>query len=168
MEHSSYFPLFIDLSRKNIFFFGGGKIAARRIGVLSRFTDNIYLISPDLTELLEEMNVKDQIKWIRDSYDPSYLENADIVFAATGDPDTDERIVNHCRERNIPVNAASNHHLCDFFFPAIVEKNQMVIGINGSGVDHYGVKKLRIRIEEMLDEEHQQENKQDCDDRNKQ
>ncbi len=167
MEHSSYFPLFVDLGHKKILFFGGGKIATRRIGVMSKFTNNIYLISPRATENLDEMSRKNQINWIRDSYDPSYLEDADMVFAATGDPDTDQKIVNHCRERNILVNAASNHQLCDFYFPAVIDKNQTVIGINGSGVDHSGVKELRIRIEEMLDEEYQHENKQDCHGRQK-
>lgn len=157
MEHSSYFPLFVDLSRKRILFFGGGKIASRRIGVLSGFAKNICLISPEASEKLSEMARAGQIEWIREKYDPSFLEDADLVFAATGDRDVDVRIVKDCRKRNIPVNAASDHEMCDFFFPAIVEKNQTVIGINGSGVDHSGVKELRIRIEEMLDEERRHE-----------
>ena len=165
MKHSSYFPIFVDLSRKRILFFGGGKIATRRIGVLSGFTDNIRLISPDATEELSEMARSGQIRWTRDQYDTSFLEDSDLVFACTGDRETDARIVDDCRRRNIPVNAASDHGLCDFFFPAIVEKNQTVIGINGSGVDHSGVKELRMRIEEMLDEKSRQESEQDHDDR---
>ncbi|WP_077390703.1 precorrin-2 dehydrogenase/sirohydrochlorin ferrochelatase family protein [Mobilibacterium timonense] len=165
MGHSSYFPLFVDVSRKKILFFGGGNIATRRIGVLNGFAENICMISPEASETLGEMARSGQIFWKRDRYDPSFLEDADLVFACTGDKETDVRIVNDCRERNILVNAASDHGLCDFFFPAIVEKNQTVIGINGSGVDHSGVKELRIRIEEMLDGGSQQENEQDCDDR---
>lgn len=167
MEHSSYFPLFVDLSRKRILFFGGGKIATRRIGVLSGFAENICMVSPEASETLVEMVQSGQITWTRDYYAPSLLADADLVFACTGDKDTDARIVNDCRERNILVNAASDHGLCDFFFPAIVEKDQTVIGINGSGVDHSGVKELRIRIEEMLDERCRQENEQDRDDRQK-
>lgn len=164
MEHSSYFPLFIDMSRKKILFFGGGKIAARRIGVLSGFTDGICLISPDVSEILAGMAGSGRIEWIRDRYDPSYLEDADLVFAATGDAGTDRRIAKDCRERKIPVNAASDRGRCDFFFPAIVEKDQTVIGINGSGVDHAGVKELRIRIEEILAGEHQKDRGQESDD----
>lgn len=164
MEHSSYFPLFVDMSGKKIIFFGGGKIAARRIGVLRPFAEDITVISPELSRPIEEMVRDGLVRWKKKGYEEADLAGADIVFAATGDADTDRRIAGDCGERNIPVNAASDRSLCDFFFPAVVERGQTVIGINGSGVDHAGVKELRIRIEEMLAGEHQQDRGQESDD----
>jgi hypothetical protein len=37
---------------------------------------------------------------------------------------------------NIPVSVADNQDLCTFFFPAIVNKDNLVIGLTSSGQDH--------------------------------
>ena len=41
MKNKPYFPMFIDLSDKNIVVAGGGNIATRRIKTLLKFTRNI-------------------------------------------------------------------------------------------------------------------------------
>lgn len=167
MEHSSYFPLFVDMSGKKIMFFGGGRVATRRIGVLQPFAENITVVSPDISPHLEELVRNDLILWKKKKYEEADLSGADMVFAATGDAGTDRRIAEDCGKCGILVNAASDRDLCDFFFPAIVERGQTVIGINGSGMDHSGVKEIRIRIEEALAEKCRQERDQDWDGRHK-
>ena len=42
-----YFPMFVDLSEKNILFIGGGKIAVRRIISIYEFSGSITVVSPE-------------------------------------------------------------------------------------------------------------------------
>ena len=45
MKNKPYFPMFIDLSDKNIVVVGGGNIATRRVKTLLAFTRNIRVIA---------------------------------------------------------------------------------------------------------------------------
>ena len=44
MEEYPFFPLFVDLSKKKIVVVGAGKIAKRRIEMLSPFTETVKVI----------------------------------------------------------------------------------------------------------------------------
>jgi siroheme synthase (precorrin-2 oxidase/ferrochelatase) len=55
MAEYPYFPLFIDLSEKKLVIFGAGRIARRRITVLSQFTPALTVIAPDCLPEVEEL-----------------------------------------------------------------------------------------------------------------
>ena len=41
---------------------------------------------------------------------------------------------------------------CDFYFPGIYMKDEMVVGITASGLDHHKAKKVRIAIQKAMEE----------------
>ena len=49
MKNKRYFPLYVDLSDKNVVVVGGGTIATRRVKALLLFTRNITVIAPKMT-----------------------------------------------------------------------------------------------------------------------
>ncbi|MFR2800012.1 MAG: NAD(P)-dependent oxidoreductase [Blautia wexlerae] len=49
MKNKPYFPMYVDLSDKNIVVVGGGNIATRRVKTLLSFTRNIRVIAPKMT-----------------------------------------------------------------------------------------------------------------------
>ena len=55
MGQYPYFPVFIDLSEKRLVVFGAGKIARRRITVLSRFTPALTVIAPECLPEVEAL-----------------------------------------------------------------------------------------------------------------
>lgn len=55
MKNKRYFPLYVDLSDKNIVVVGGGTIATRRVKALLLFTRNITVIAPKMTADLWEL-----------------------------------------------------------------------------------------------------------------
>ena len=82
-----YFPLFVDLSDRDILFAGGGRIAARRIGALQPFAEHITVVSPEAEDSVQKLAEEGSITWICRSFEASDLDGRDIVFAATGDSD---------------------------------------------------------------------------------
>ena len=74
----------------------------------------------------------------------------DLVLAATNDRKLNSRIGELCREQGIPVNVCSRKEDCDFFFPSVIQKGDLVIGINASGKNHSLVKRTRQEMEEFL------------------
>lgn len=63
----------------------------------------------------------------------AYLSDAALVIAATGSREINHRVAEYCRERRIPVNVADAPGECTFFFPAVVKKGDISIGINTGG-----------------------------------
>ncbi|MCQ2507773.1 MAG: bifunctional precorrin-2 dehydrogenase/sirohydrochlorin ferrochelatase [Dorea sp.] len=150
MGEPVFFPLFVDISKKNFLIIGGGKIALRRVQTLLGFTRNLTIVSPELQDDLELLVKKENLDWKKDFYNKEYLDGADYVLAATNDPICNETVVADCKKRRIPVNASHRKELCDFYFPSIVQEDHMVVGICGSGLDHRMVKETRIKIQDAL------------------
>ena len=76
-----------------------------------------------------------------------------MVLAATSDCSVNEKICRECREKGILVNVCSDRELCDFHFPGIVSREELVIGINAGGKDHSLAKKWTDRIRKEVEED---------------
>ena len=151
---AKYFPMFIDISKWRILMVGGGKVAARRVESLTHFATDITVIAPEIEETLAQLTSEGKIRVLQRMFDETDLmeQEWNMVLAATDQPKLNEKIVLLCRERNIPVNRADDKEMCDFFFPSIVEKDGVIIGINSGGEDPGKVKSMRKQIEAMKGE----------------
>jgi len=147
----NHFPLFFDLKGRKILCIGGGRVAGRRVSLLAHYGAVLTVIapavSPDIHMLSDEHQVIRRTMQLSDITSDYF-----VVLAATDDSEVNEAVGRRCKELNIPVNVASNHHLCDFYFPAVIEKSGAVIGIVGNGVDHIGVKRLKEKIDELMND----------------
>ena len=148
---STYFPIFVNMEGKNIRVFGGGKIAARRVQTLLAFGANVQVTAPQLTKKLED-SAQRQGKLMLDYhiYQPGELIKEDFVLAATDNAQVNDAIFRECRQKQIPVNVSSDKEKCDFYFPAIVQEQDITIGIASGGRDHRKVAEMAKRIREWL------------------
>ena len=148
MADRPYFPMFVDLSRKRALVVGGGRVAVRRAGTLSRFCGSVTVVAP---QILPEIEALAGVQCFRRPYEPEDLTGADLVLAATDDPALNAGIVRLCREKGIPVNASSDPALCDFFFPGVACSGPVVVGVTASGSDHRLAAEVTRRAWAMLD-----------------
>ncbi len=145
-----YFPIFIDLSEKKILVVGGGAIASRRVRTLSGFAGHITVQAPEISEEIRGLAGDCRVTIREEAFYPEILSGMDLVLAATNDRKLNSRIGELCREQGIPVNVCSRKEDCDFFFPSVIQKGDLVIGINASGKNHSLVKRTRQEMEEFL------------------
>lgn len=156
MEHK-YFPMFIDISKKKIVVIGGGVIATRRVKTLSEFCENIMVVAPEITPSLQELAGQGKIRWAKEAYRKSWLEGADIVIAATNQPMINREIAGDCflqemeTDRKIWFNTIDDKTRCDFYFPSIVQHDEVIVGISSGGSSPKQTKQARIQIEKALD-----------------
>ena len=148
-----YFPIFTDLSEKSIVVVGAGQIAARRVKTLMGFCPRITVIAPRVDGELKALAEEGRICILERSFAETDLDSADLVLAVTDDGELNSSIVGMCRERHIPVNNAGDQAECDFFFPGIVRKENLVIGVTASGKDHRKAREVTGRIRELLGED---------------
>lgn len=152
MKNKPYFPMFIDLSDKNIVVVGGGNIATRRVKTLLSFTRNIRVIAPKVTMEMMELGKAGYVELITRPVKRTDFGMAYMVIAATNDWKLNDEIYRVCKEEGIYVNIADDKSKCDFYFPGIYMKDEMVVGITASGLDHHKAKKVRIAIQKAMEE----------------
>ncbi|MCD7955806.1 MAG: bifunctional precorrin-2 dehydrogenase/sirohydrochlorin ferrochelatase [Lachnospiraceae bacterium] len=146
-----YFPLFLDLSEKNVLVVGAGQIARRRIRAIFGFAEHITIVAPCITEDFRLSDVVTGVTVKQRCFEENDLEGMDLVIAATDDADLNSHICACCRRKGIPVNVCTGTRDCDFLFPSVIEKGRVVVGVNASGRDHSLVKETRKQIEALLD-----------------
>ena len=151
-----YFPLYVDISEKKMVVIGGGVIATRRVKTLLAFAENIVVVAPEITQELQELHNQGCISWLQECYDMKQLQNADMVIAATNQPEINHQVKADCQaiEKTtgcqILVSVIDDNNLCDFYFPSIIQNEEMVIGINSGGKSPSKTKKIRQKIEALL------------------
>lgn len=148
-----HFPIFIDLSEKNILVVGAGKIAGRRIRTLCGFAGHITVVAPRISEEIEALAQDYPITFFKRVFREADLEGTDLVLAATDDAERNREVWRLCRKQSITVNVCSDQTLCDFQFPSVVQTGEVVIGINASGKNHRLVKEIRKKTEKLFEEE---------------
>ena len=150
---ASLFPLFMDLSERHVVFVGGGTIALRRVRTLLPFVGDLTVCAPEFTPELERFAADGSLNLVRASYDPSMLDGADLVFACTNSDEVNDAVWEECKRRGIMVNIASDRYKCDFYFPGVVQREGMVVGVSAGGKNHRRVRQLSARIDQLLQEE---------------
>lgn len=146
-----YFPMFVDLSEKQVFVVGAGTIAKRRIRSLADFTNHLVVIAPEVNPELNRMEQEGRIEIRRKKYESKDIFEADMVIAATNDHKINEDIYHVCRERGILVNVCSDKKKCDFYFPGLAVRENVVVGVTANGSDHKKAKAVTEKSREMLE-----------------
>jgi siroheme synthase-like protein len=156
-EKKKYFPIFVDLTDRRILIVGAGEIASRRAGILADFEAEIVVIAPDGTEEMKKLEAQKKVSWQHRAWEAEDLtellkQEWYMVLAATDDEALNSRIAAAARAAGILANNASDHSQCDFFFPAIIENDDLVIGVTSTRQDHRLVRRIAARLRDWMKE----------------
>ncbi|MCI8532476.1 MAG: bifunctional precorrin-2 dehydrogenase/sirohydrochlorin ferrochelatase [Lachnospiraceae bacterium] len=148
------FPVFLDIAEKEIHVYGAGRIAGRRVETLLLFAPCLTVHAPEVSVPLQKAASEGKLRIQREVYQPGSIPaDAFMVLAATDDSAVNNGIYEECQEKGILVNVCSDRTRCDFHFPGIAVKEDLVIGINAGGKDHSLAKKWTDRIRKEVEED---------------
>ncbi|MGN8896141.1 NAD(P)-dependent oxidoreductase [Flavonifractor sp. HCP28S3_F3] len=139
------FPLFVDLAGKKAVIVGGGAVACRRAGVLSRFGAEVVMIAPRCKSLPQG------VQWLQRPYAPGDLAGAELAVSATDDRSVNRAVGEEARALGIPVSVADAPDECTFFFPAVCTGENIVAGVAGRGDDHARTARAAKAIRAVLE-----------------
>jgi uroporphyrin-III C-methyltransferase/precorrin-2 dehydrogenase/sirohydrochlorin ferrochelatase len=145
-----YFPFFFNLKNVSVLIVGGGEIALRKYQLLKRADANITLVAPEFLPELYRLALDNSDELVTGWYNPSLLTNRRFVISATNDEALNRRVHADCQSLNIPINVVDQPDLCDFIFPALVDRSPLVIAISSSGVSPVLARLLRAKIEALI------------------
>jgi siroheme synthase-like protein len=128
-----YYPIYLDIEGRNVVIIGGGNVCARKAETMMKYGARVTVVSPEMTDEIEQWAREGCLAIRRKEYDASDLDDANIVIASTDHQSVNEQIAADCRQRRIPVNVVDVTPLCEFIVPAIIEKGSIQIAISTGG-----------------------------------
>ena len=106
----------------------------------------------ELRQILESLEQEGKITILRKKFELQDIAEADIVIAATNDHSLNGEIYDYCIEQEILVNVCNDKKKCDFYFPGLAMKDNVVVGVTANGTNHKMARKAVEKIREMLEE----------------
>lgn len=152
LNQNTLYPIFLKCSQLEILVVGGGYVAAEKLHFLTKSSPDaqITLVAPMLRQSTLDIIREFDIQYIKESYQPKFLNGKHLVIVATDRPEVNESVYGDCRSRRILVNVADNPPLCDFYMGGIVTKGHVKLAISTNGKSPTTAKRLREFFENIL------------------
>lgn len=148
---SKFFPVSINLQKKNVLVVGAGKISFRKVKTLLHYGCNIRVITKEVKEkpffLLskkEKIVLEENRCFLEDD-----LDNIFLVIAATSNEQLNREIADLCMKKNILVNNISSKEEMNLRFLSTYEGEDFQIAVSANG-NSKKAKELRDSMKEFL------------------
>jgi precorrin-2 dehydrogenase/sirohydrochlorin ferrochelatase len=140
-------PLFLEMKDKNVLVVGAGEVGERRARRFLEAGAQVVItagrVSPPLEELGVRVKPRDEI--------PSWVDWADLVVVASGDPQLNQEVAQLSQEKLI--NRADHPEEGNLAVPSTFFINDVQICIFTQGKSPLMAKELRKRIQKLIKEE---------------
>ena len=152
-----YYPVFIDLTDRNVIVIGGNDMAEEKVNSLLLSNAKVVLISLNINDNLLSLVHEKKISWINRSYKSGDLANAFMVIVAdTSDTDINNSVYQETYKLNILLNVMDVTHLCTFIAPAISRRGEVTAAISTGGASPALARKFRELLNgTTVDKNHQ-------------
>ncbi|MCX6906764.1 MAG: bifunctional precorrin-2 dehydrogenase/sirohydrochlorin ferrochelatase [Verrucomicrobia bacterium] len=148
------YPIFLDVMGHRCVVVGAGAVGQRKAQSLLSAGAKVTVVAPEATARVELLSVEGKLQWLAEPYQPSHLDGARLVFAATDDLELNQRVAADARARGALVNVAEPPEAGDFAVPATVRRGEICIAVSTGGASPSLAKKLREQIEAVVGEEY--------------
>ncbi len=145
-----YLPLFVQLKQVPVLVVGGGQVALRKTGLLCRAGASVTVVAPEIEPALATLLQEHAGNWLQQHYQVDCLEDQKMVVAATPDRAINSAVSAAAFARGIPVNVVDDPELCSFIFPAIIDRDPLLVAVGSGGRSPVLVRRVRTQIESLL------------------
>ncbi|SEH11317.1 precorrin-2 dehydrogenase/sirohydrochlorin ferrochelatase family protein [Thermoleophilum album] len=146
MLDTPFYVACLRLSGRRCLVVGGGEVGLEKVEGLLACDAAVVLIAPQAIEPLQELAAEGSIEWIPRAWQPSDLDGAFLVIAATDDSEVNIRIFEEAERRAMLVNVVDVPPLCNFILPAIVRQGPLAIAISTAGASPALAKRIRDEV----------------------
>ncbi|MBI4459547.1 MAG: bifunctional precorrin-2 dehydrogenase/sirohydrochlorin ferrochelatase [Acidobacteria bacterium] len=135
---------------------GGGRVAERKVKSLLQAGAQVTVAAPQATPALRALAAAEKIAWQARPYRASDIDQATLVFAATGLHEVERRVAADAARRGIPVNCAGWPELGSFLVPAQARRGELQIAISTGGSSPALARKLARQLQAHFGPEYAQ------------
>lgn len=151
---SRYYPVCLDLYKKQCLVIGGGKVAERKVLSLLEHKALGKLISPKITPTITHLVQKGKIDYEAREFQPKDLEGIFLVIAATNNNKVNKLIAQEAQKRGILINVVDTPADSTFILPAVVKRGSLMISISTGGKSPAFARKMKQDLEGQYGQEY--------------
>jgi len=155
MNPATLFPMFLKLGGRPCLVAGAGTVAESKIANLIEADAQVLVVAPDATPRVRAWAEAKRVEWRQRGFQPSDLDGMFIVVAATSSTELHKQIFQEARRRGVLCNIVDVPELCDFYYPAVVQRGALQIAVSTSGQSPALAQRLRIELEEQFGAEYE-------------
>ena len=148
---TNFYPVFLNLTGRRCVIIGGGQIATGKISKLLDSGANIVVISPDVTEEIQNLSANGFTELYLRKYQVGDIDGAFLVIAATNDRAVNQQIFEDAEKSGVLLNAVDDMPHCSFIAPSVVERGSVTVAISTGGASPALARKLRETLENSGD-----------------
>jgi precorrin-2 dehydrogenase/sirohydrochlorin ferrochelatase len=150
-----YLPILVDLAGRRCLVVGGGAVAARKAETLLAADARVTVVAPEIGDELTRLAARDvRVALERRPYRHGDLDGAALAFAATDDPDVQERVSRDGRASGVLVNAVDEPERCSFVMPAVLDRDPLLVAVSTSGASPALARRIRDDLAAALGPEY--------------
>lgn len=127
------YPIVVRLEGRPVLVVGGGVIALRKTEGLLASGATVRVVSPEFVDGFAELGVEHRVEMVQRRYEPTDLDGAWLVVAATNDPVVQQQIFDECEARGVFCNAVDDPDRCSFILPAVERRGPVIVAVSTQG-----------------------------------
>lgn len=147
---SDLYPVYLDLSGREVLVVGGGPVAARKVGSLLRAGAAVTVVAPEPCRQVARLAEEQEFALEQRRYHSEDIEGKWLVIAATGDEAVNERVADDADGARVFCNVVDAPEMCSFQVPAVVRRGLLQLAISTGGASPALARRLRRRLEEQF------------------
>ncbi|GAB6991422.1 precorrin-2 dehydrogenase/sirohydrochlorin ferrochelatase family protein [Paenibacillus pini] len=152
---ADYLPVMLNCEDRLCIVIGGGNVAERKVHSLLKSSACVRVISPKLTEGLEELHHEAQIEWIQRDYSHGDLYGGFLAYAATDRQVVNEAICHEAHSQGILVNVVNDSDAGNFISPSVLRRGRLTLTVSTSGAGPLVAAEICSRLEDEFGEEYE-------------
>ncbi len=149
---TSLFPMFMKLTGKPCLVVGAGKVGEPKIAGLLDTGARITVVAIAASESVREWAQAGKIDLELRPFSSDDLSGKFLAVIATASQSLNEHIYREAQRRGVLCNVVDVPDLCDFFYPAVVQRGDLQIAISTAGQSPSLAQKLRKQLERQFGE----------------
>ena len=148
------FPMFLKLAGRPCLVVGAGAIGESKIASLVEAGARVRVVAPEATEQVRSWAQSGKVDWQARPFQPDDLDNMFLVVASTSSTELHEQIFAEATRRGVLCNVVDVPALCDFYYPAVVQRGALQIAVSTAGLSPALAQRLRQQLEKQFGEEY--------------
>ena len=158
VEHPVY-PVNLIVDGRPCLVVGGGAVALHKVWGLVEAGARVTVVAPDLdpgiVDLTESPDDGSVVAEAR-PYRPGEAAGYRLVVAATGDPETNQRVYDDAEAAGVWINSADDPERCTVTLPARLQRGRLSVAVSTGGHSPAVAAWLRDRLADELGPEYEQ------------
>ncbi|MGG1679054.1 bifunctional precorrin-2 dehydrogenase/sirohydrochlorin ferrochelatase [Neobacillus sp. NRS-1170] len=145
----NYFPLLMNIDYKKVVIVGGGHVARQKVEALLPTKALVTVISPAVTEKLQQYINEGFVTWKEKAFVPADLDDAALIFAVTNDEEVNNAVEEAAQHWQLLSRADAKGRV-DFINPAVVRRGDFVLTVSTSGASPGLTRQVKTDLEEQF------------------